>query len=78
MSMPTRIPGPSPGSSTRGPGTGSGWLFGPLHVGIVVAPGWLLHVERATHTLLARYRDDWRVGKRVLGFWRHRRMPIAG
>jgi cell wall-associated NlpC family hydrolase len=57
MSLPTR--------------TETGWQFLPLHVGIVVAPGWLLHVERATQALLSRYRDDWRVGKRVLGFWRH-------
>jgi hypothetical protein len=55
--------------------TETGWDFPPLHVGVVVAAGWLLHIERATAAVLARYREDWRVGKRVLGFWRHRHMP---
>ena len=35
----------------------TGWVFPPLHVGVVVAPGWLLHVERATAAVLARYHD---------------------
>ena len=34
---------------------GSGWMFGPLHVGVVVTSGWLLHVERGTAAVLARY-----------------------
>ena len=51
---------------------GSGWVFGPLHVGVVVASGWLLHVERGTAAVLARYREDQAVRRRVLGFWRFR------
>ncbi len=53
---------------------GSGWVFGPLHVGIVVAAGWLLHVERGTAAVLARYREDQVIRRRVLGFWRYRRL----
>ena len=34
MSLPARVDGH--------------WVFAPLHVGIVVASGWLLHIERAT------------------------------
>jgi len=50
---------------------GSGWVFGPLHVGVVVTSGWLLHVERGTAAVLARYREDQAIRRRVLGFWRH-------
>ena len=53
---------------------GSGWVFGPLHVGVVVASGWLLHVERGTAAVLARYREDQAIRRRVLGFWRYRRL----
>lgn len=51
---------------------GSGWVFGPLHVGVVVASGWLLHVERNTAAVLARYREDQGIRRRVLGCWRFR------
>ena len=61
MSGAARIPGP-------------GWVFGPLHVGVVVAPGWLLHVERGTAAVLVRYREDQAIRRRVLGFWRYRRL----
>lgn len=54
--------------------TDSGWTFGPLHVGIVVAAGWLLHTERFSAAVLVRYRDDQAVVRRILGFWRHRRL----
>ena len=50
----------------------SGWVFGPLHVGVVVTSGWLLHVERGTAAVLARYREDQAIQRRVLGFWRFR------
>jgi hypothetical protein len=49
-----------------------GWEFPPLHVGLVVVPGWLIHVERATAAVLVRYREDQAVKCRILGFWRHR------
>src|SRR6266498_3679099 len=32
-----------------------GWRFAPLHVGIVVCRGWLIHVELRTNAVLARY-----------------------
>ena len=60
MSLPARVDG--------------SWIFAPLHVGVVVAAGWLLHVERATATMLARYDEDQGVRRRVLGFWRHHRL----
>jgi|APTNR8051073442_1049403.scaffolds.fasta_scaffold33004_2 cell wall-associated NlpC family hydrolase len=50
---------------------GSGWMFGPLHVGVVVTSGWLLHVERGTAAVLARYREHQSIRRRVLGFWRY-------
>ncbi|QLH37808.1 MAG: C40 family peptidase [Defluviicoccus sp.] len=53
---------------------GSGWVFGPIHVGVVVASGWLLHAERGTTAVLARYREDQAIRRRVLGFWRYRRL----
>ena len=53
---------------------GSGWMFGPLHVGVVVTSGWLLHVERGTAAVLTRYREDQVIRRRVLGFWRHERL----
>jgi cell wall-associated NlpC family hydrolase len=52
--------------------TESGWDFPPLHVGLVVAAGWLIHVERATAAVLVRYREDQAANRRILGFWRHR------
>jgi cell wall-associated NlpC family hydrolase len=63
MSMPTR--------------TAEGWLFGPLHVGLVVAAGWLIHVERATAAVLVRYREDQAISRRILSFWRHRSLADA-
>lgn len=42
----------------------------PLHVGVVVAPGRMLHVERGTDTVLARY-DGMKERHRVLGIYRH-------
>ena len=53
---------------------GSGWVFGPLHVGVVVTSGWLLHVERGTAAVLARYREDQAIRRRILGFWRYGRL----
>jgi len=58
MSTPTRL-------------AAGGWTFAPLHVGVVAAPGWMLHVERATAAVLVRYREDQAIRRRVLGFWRH-------
>jgi cell wall-associated NlpC family hydrolase len=49
----------------------SGWSYPPLHVGVVAAPGWLIHTEIATGVRLVRL-DDRSLGKRIAGFWRHR------
>lgn len=50
---------------------GTAWCFSPLHVGIVVSQGWLLHTERETGSLLCRYKEQG-INKRIAGFWRHR------
>lgn len=42
----------------------------PLHVGIVAAPGWMLHAERGADMAAARYHgfDIW---QSIIGFYRH-------
>lgn len=45
--------------------------FLPLHVGIVVCQGWVLHTEAATGSRLSSYHDQ-RTASRIIGFWRHR------
>jgi hypothetical protein len=45
-----------------------------MHVGVVVAPGVLIHIERGTDAALGRYRDDRRLRGRVVGFYRHARL----
>jgi hypothetical protein len=57
--------------------TETGWDFPPLHVGLVVAAGWLIHVERATAAVLCRYREDQAVSRRILSFWRHRDLALG-
>lgn len=43
----------------------------PLHLAMVVAPGWMLHVEMHTDSCLSRYRDfAWE--RRISGFYRYR------
>jgi cell wall-associated NlpC family hydrolase len=49
------------------------WDFAPLHVGIVVSPGWMLHTERATMSRLMRCNDP-KMAKRIIGFWRNRQL----
>lgn len=42
----------------------------PLHVGLVVAPGLMLHVEEGADTCIERYRSVmWK--RRILGFYRY-------
>jgi hypothetical protein len=53
-----------------------GWSYPPLHVGVVVTAGWLLHTELATGARLVGL-DDWALGKRIAGFWRHRRLDAG-
>ncbi|QLH37713.1 MAG: peptidoglycan endopeptidase [Defluviicoccus sp.] len=54
----------------HGPG---GWTHAPVHCGVVVAPGWLLHVERATAAVIADYRRQ-PIHSRIVGFWRHEKL----
>ncbi len=51
------------------PGDGVLMRAAPLHVGIVVAPGWMLHIEEGSNSTCAPY-DDIRWGRRVIGFYR--------
>lgn len=43
----------------------------PIHVGVVIAPGWMLHVESGCDSVLERYDIGTRWERRVLGFYRH-------
>jgi cell wall-associated NlpC family hydrolase len=43
----------------------------PIHVGVVIAPGWMLHVEAGCDSVLERYDTGTRWKRRVLGFYRH-------
>ncbi|WP_422024626.1 NlpC/P60 family protein [Pyruvatibacter mobilis] len=52
-------------------GVGRQMRAGDFHVGVVVAPGLLMHVERGTDTCLVSYRRDRRVRYRLRGFYRH-------
>ena len=42
----------------------------PMHVGVVVAPGWMLHIEDGIDACLESY-DGARWRRRVLGLYRH-------
>ena len=42
----------------------------PMHVGVVVAPGWMLHIEDGIDSCLERY-DGAKWRRRVLGIYRH-------
>jgi len=53
-----------------------GWRFLAIHAGLVVTPGWLIHVERATAALLVDYRRL-PMRNRVVAFWRHRELNDA-
>lgn len=45
-------------------------LLAPCHVALVVAPGWMLHVEQGKGTCLEDYRrPQW--ARRVVGAYRH-------
>lgn len=66
--VPVREPG-----GTRGPS----WQWAPVHVGLVVAAGWLVHVEHATASVLVNYRQNQSMRRRVHAFWRLRRQDRA-
>lgn len=52
--------------------TSAGWRFLPLHVGIAIGGGWLLHTERATGAVLGHLASDPRLASRVRAWWRNR------
>lgn len=59
-----------PGQEREGDGLLLRMLGVPLHVALVVAPGWMLHVEDNNDSCLETYRSfQWE--KRILGFYRH-------
>lgn len=48
------------------------WLRngGPIHFGVVVAPGWMLHVEEGSDSCLERF-DGLSWKNRIMGVFRH-------
>lgn len=42
----------------------------PIHVGVVVAPGWMLHIEQGIESVIERT-DGPRWARRVIGIYRH-------
>ena len=49
---------------------------GEIHVGAVVRPGTLLHVEEGIDVSMAKYRSDIRIRPRVVRFVRHREVAV--
>ena len=47
------------------------------HVGLIVRPGWMLHVTEAIPSRLEDYRDDYWWHRRT-GFWRHTLLSDGG
>lgn len=43
----------------------------PIHVGVVVSSGWMLHIEKDCDSVLERFDAGSRWGRRLLGFYRH-------
>lgn len=43
-----------------------------MHVGMIVGPGILIHIERGIDAALGFYRTDRTLKRRILGFYRHR------
>ena len=43
----------------------------PIHLGVVVAPGKLIHIERESGVMIADYRRDPVTSRRVEGFFRY-------
>ena len=43
----------------------------PIHVGIVIAQGLMLHIEKDCDSLIERYSTGSRWERRILGFYRH-------
>ncbi|NAZ37141.1 C40 family peptidase [Rubellimicrobium sp. CFH 75288] len=47
-------------------------LGAPIHAGLIVAPGWMLHIERGCDSVVERF-DGPRWARRVVGCYRWRR-----
>jgi len=43
----------------------------PMHVGVVIVPGWLIHMQDGVGVAVEDYRNGRRLRHRVLGFYRH-------
>ena len=44
----------------------------PMHVGVVVASGRMIHIEEGIDSVLCKYREDRYTRKRIVGFYNHR------
>ena len=45
----------------------------PIHVGVVIASGWMLHIDRAIDSVIESY-DSLQWTRRLLGIYRHHSM----
>ena len=45
-----------------------------MHIGVVLGPGWLIHVEEGIDAALGAYIRHRRISSRVVEFWRHREL----
>lgn len=59
-----------PGQEQPGDGILLRMMGHPIHVGVVVAKGWMLHIEEGIDACLERY-DGPRWHRRVMGFYRY-------
>lgn len=46
----------------------------PIHIGCVIAPGMLIHIEQGSDVTVVDYRTHPRMKHRITGFYRHRRL----
>jgi cell wall-associated NlpC family hydrolase len=60
----------TPGREQLGDGILIRMRGAPLHVGMVLAPGVMLHVEEGANAVIERY-DGFRWAKRIVGFYRY-------
>ncbi len=44
----------------------------PMHVGLVLAPGVMIHIEQCIDSVLCPYREDRHMKRRVIAFYRYR------
>ena len=52
------------------------WHKANMHVGLVMAPGIMLHVEKGIDAALGLYKSDRRLKTRVKGLWRNRQSDL--